>query len=306
MNTAAPPSVAVVVPTRDRPELLQRALQSVLEQNYAGEIECIVVFDRTDPNLPIVDAPAKRTVRALTNERSPGLAGARNTGALAAATELVAFLDDDDEWLADKLRLQVQAMERNSAAVVSSGIYVSYRGRDVQRTPPDDTVSFSDLLRSRRVDVHPSTFLIDREALLGKIGLVDEEIPGSYAEDYEWLLRASRVGLIATVQEPLVRVLWHDSSFFTGRWDTIISALTYLLDRYPEFAQEPSGLSRIYGQIAFAHAASGRPHEARAWARRALRLNLRQPRALLAVIVSLGVLRADRVRRLAHRFGRGI
>ena len=51
---------------------------------------------------------------------------------------------------------------------------------------------------------------------------------------------------------------WHQSSFFADRWRTIISALTYLVDKHRELQQEPSGLARIYGQIAFAHAALGR------------------------------------------------
>ncbi len=306
MSLPESPSISVIVPTRDRPRLLERALESALSQAYPGELECLVVFDGTDPKLPSWEERPGRSVRALTNERSPGLAGARNTGIQAARGDYVAFLDDDDEWLQSKLGLQVEAMRRHSSRVASSGIYVSYRGRNLERMPSADTVSFSELLRSRRVDVHPSTFLIDRDALLQQIGLVDEKIPGSYAEDYDLILRAARTGVIATVREPLVRVLWHDSSFFTGRWDTIIDALTYLLRKHPEFASEPSGMSRIYGQIAFAHAASGRPQVARRWARRCLRHDPRQARAYLAVMVSLGLVRADDVRRLAHRFGRGI
>lgn len=300
------PKVSVVIPTRDRTELLHRALDSVVMQSYPAPIECLVVFDQTDPSPPAIEHADGRTIRTLVNQRSPGLAGSRNTGALAATGELVAFLDDDDEWLLDKLLLQVDAMERHSAAVASTGIYVHYRGRDIARTSPAESVTFQDLLRSRRVDVHPSTFVMRRDALLGNIGLVDEDIPGSYAEDYEWLLRAARVAPIATVRAPLVKVLWHDSSYFTGRWETIISALTYLLKAYPEFRQEPTGLSRIYGQLAFACAAAGRSREARAWARRSLRANPRQLRGYLALLVSLGVLRADDLRRMAHRIGRGI
>jgi glycosyltransferase involved in cell wall biosynthesis len=297
--------VSVVIPTRDRPELLRRALQAILAQTH-GEIECLVVFDQTEPSLPALDVPDGHTVRTLVNERSPGLAGARNTGAHAATGTLVAFCDDDDEWLPNKLALQVAAKERLGTVVVSSGIIVQYRGREVERLPASERITFDDLLRSRLVEIHPSTFLIDRQALLNDIGLVDEEIPGSYAEDYEWLLRAARVGDIAAVQAPLVRVLWHDSSFFTGRWDIIISSLTYLLQKYPEFGREPIGLARIYGQIAFAHAAAERRSEAQRWARRALRFDPLQPRAYVTLLVSWGVLQPDRVRRLAHRFGRGI
>jgi glycosyltransferase involved in cell wall biosynthesis len=306
MTGAAAPSVSVVVPTRDRPELLRRAVQAIVDQDYAGEVACLVVFDGTEPVLPDVTLREGRTVEALVNERSPGLAGNRNTGILAAHGTLVAFCDDDDQWLPEKLRLQVELMQRHDAVLVSSGILIRYEGREVARLPPTETVSFDDLLRSRRSEIHPSTFLIDRAALLGPIGLVDEAIPGSYAEDYEWLLRAARAGTIAVVQRPLVRVLWHQASYFTAKWETIIQALEYLLARYPEFRRQPLGLSRIYGQIAFAHAAVGRRREARAWARRALRLAPVQPRGHLALVVSTGIVGADAVLGGLHRLGRGI
>lgn len=299
------PSVSVVVATRDRPELLRRALESICAQEYEGAIECVVVFDQSDPVLPPIDA-AGRTVRAIVNRRSPGLAGARNTGALAARGDLVAFCDDDDEWRPEKLDLQTALMTRSGATTVSSGIFVRFGDRETERIPRAEAVTFEDLLRSRRTEIHPSTILVDRKALLETIGLVDEGIPGSYAEDYEWLLRAARAGTIAAVTRPLARVYWHQSSFFTGRWETIISALTYLLDKYPEFEREPAGLSRIYGQLAFASAASGKRPEAWTWARRSLRLNRWQPRAYLALLMSFRVLTPGTVLRLAHTFGRGI
>jgi glycosyltransferase involved in cell wall biosynthesis len=306
VSASAYPSVSVVVPTRDRLLLLRRALASILDQRYPGDIECLVVFDQTKESLPIIDSAQGRRVRVLVNDRSPGLAGARNTGALAAAGDLIAFCDDDDEWLPNKLRLQAEAGATSDALVMTSGVYVCFRGRQVARIPPAQTVTFEDLLRSRRAEIHPSTIVVERTALLESIGLADERIPGSYAEDYDWLLRAAKARTLAAVPEPLVRVHWHETSWFAGRWDTTIRALMYLLEKYPEFEREPSGLSRIFGQLAFAHAAAGRRVDARKWARRSLRLDVRQPRSYLALLVSFGVLRSETVLRLAHTFGRGV
>jgi hypothetical protein len=83
------------------------------------------------------------------------------------------------------------------------------------------------------------------------------------------------------------------------------SALTHLLEHYPEFGQEPRGTARIMGQIAFARAASGRAAASRAWTRRSLRLNPFE-RAFLALLVSLRLLRAETVLQAAHSFGKGI
>jgi hypothetical protein len=108
------------------------------------------------------------------------------------------------------------------------------------------------------------------------------------------------------VAEPLVTVLWGRTSHFNRKWRTISDALQYLLRKHPAFADDPRGLARVQGQIAFAHAALGERSEARTWALRTLRGSWRERRAYLALAVSLRVLSADRVLRLAHATGRGI
>ena len=304
---AEQPLVSVVVPTRDRPEPLRRAVAAILGQTYKGPVECLVVFDQSDPDLPWPDLPPGRTLILRRNDRTPGLAGARNSGILAATGELVAFCDDDDEWLPEKLARQVaRLLATPGSAVSTTGILVRYQDRTTTRLAPTVLVTHRQLLRSRLTELHPSTVLAHRDRLLSQIGLVDEDIPGSYAEDYEWLLRASRHGPVLAVPEPLAVIHWHQSSFFADRWRTIISALTYLVDKHRDLQQEPSGLARIYGQIAFAHAALGERKPARRWARRTLSLNRRERRAYLALAISLGLVSAKTVVRMAHVAGKGI
>jgi glycosyltransferase involved in cell wall biosynthesis len=301
------PKVSVVVPTRDRPEPLRRAVAAILGQTYEGPVECLVVFDQSDPDLPWPDLPPGRTLILRRNDRTPGLAGARNSGILAATGELVAFCDDDDEWLPEKLTRQVaRLLAIPGAAVSTTGILVRYQDRTTTRLAPTILVTHRQLLRSRLTELHPSTVLARRDRLLSQIGLVDEQLPGSYAEDYEWLLRASRHGPVLAVPEPLAVIHWHQSSFFADRWRTIISALTYLVDKHRDLQQEPSGLARIYGQIAFAHAALGERKSARSWARRTLSLNRRERRAYVALAISLGLVSAKTVVRMAHVAGKGI
>ena len=119
----------------------------------------------------------------------------------------------------------------------------------------------TDLLQDRLTELHPSTFVMRRKAVIDGFGLVEEEIPGSYGEDYEFFLRAARSHPVVNVPQVGVTVLWSKGSYFTGRWTTIRSALPWLLDRYPEFAEVPAGEARVLGQIAFATAAD---HERRA------------------------------------------
>ena len=300
------PSVSVIIATHDRPRLLAKAIEAVRTQDYAGQVQCVVVFDRNEPDTALATADPRRPVVVVANDRTPGLAGARNAGAAVASGELLAFCDDDDEWLPAKLRLQAARLAETGADVAVSGIHVSYGDKTITRVPRPEDVTHAELLRRRVMEAHPSTVVVRRAAFLGKIGQVDEEIPGSYAEDYDWMLRAAAAGPIAVVPEPLVTVLWGQTSHFNRKWRTISEALQYLLRKHPAFADEPRGLARVQGQIAFAHAALGERPEARTWAVRTLRNSWRERRAYLALLVSLRLLSADRVLRLAHATGRGI
>jgi glycosyltransferase involved in cell wall biosynthesis len=300
------PSVSVVIATHDRPQLLAQAVRAVRAQDHPGRVQCVVVFDQAEPDPALADDDPHRPVTVVANGRTPGLAGARNAGAQAASGELLAFCDDDDEWLPAKLRLQVARLAETGADVVVSGIHVSYGDKTITRVPRAEDVTHAELLRRRVMEAHPSTVVVRRTAFLDKIGLVDEEIPGSYAEDYDWMLRAAEAGPIAVVPEPLVTVLWGRTSHFNRKWRTISDALQYLLRKHPGFADDPRGLARVQGQIAFAYAAAGERPAARSWALRTLRNSWRERRAYLALLVSLRLLSADRVLRLAHAAGRGI
>ena len=300
------PPVSVVVPTRERPAELVRSLRAIVDQSYAGEIECIVVFDQSPPEAPEIPERPGRLIRCMPNTRTPGVAGARNTGILAAEGQLLAFCDDDDEWLPGKLTKQVDVFERDPhVGVVGTGTLISTPRRVIRRVSPRPWITHAELVRARRPDLHPSTLLIRRSFLFGEAGLLDEDLPESYGEDYDFLLRASGRCAIATIQEPLVRAHWDRPSWFAGRWRATIDAHRYLLQKHSALSGSPVGAARIYGQIAFGYAALGSA-EASAWARRSIKSNWRQPRGYLALAVRYHLLDARFVLRTLNAFGRNV
>ena len=299
------PSVTAIIPTRDRPEMLRRAVLSVLGQRYEGDVECLVIFDRQEPARPDVAVPGNRVLNVGRNVRTPGLAGTRNSGALIAAGEYLAFLDDDDEWHPDKILRQMEALRREpGASMATCGIVLASGGKTHTRVPRETSVTLDDLTTSRRAEVHSSTLLMRRDRFVDEIGLIDEEIPGSYGEDYDVLLRAAKIAPLVAVTEPLVTVNW-TASYFNDRWQTMVEAIHYHLEKHPEL-KTPRNLSRMYGRLAFAHAASGEAREARSWARRSIGLNWMQPRGYISYLVSWGVLRPSWVVKAAHAVGRGV
>jgi glycosyltransferase involved in cell wall biosynthesis len=229
------PSVGVIIPTRNRRELLARAVEGVVAQDYAGPVRIIVVYDQNSPD-PAICRGGERPLDVLPNLRTTGLAGARNTGIVALDTDLVAFCDDDDVWAPGKLRRQVAALKgRPQAEFVTSAIEVEYDTHVTPRLAGATLVGIDDLARSRMAMLHSSTFLVRRRALMDdeEIGLVAEDAPGSQNEDWDLLLRAARRGPIVHVDEPLVRVLWGRTSLFAYEYATTMASLRWMMARHP-------------------------------------------------------------------------
>ena len=304
--TSRNPAVSAVIATNGkRPELLRVAVRSILEQSYRGFVEVVVVFDRVEPDrLEDIEVGENRALKIVSNTRSGGLAGGRNSGIIASSGEMIGFCDDDDYWMPSKLTQQVALWRENpEAAAISSGITVRSGGQDIVRLAPE-RATFADFLRSRITEIHPSAMLYSREDLLGVDGKPARI--GPYGEDYDLLLRATRHGDVLSVPEPLILVLWDRPSFFSGKWQSMVDGLSYILRKFPEFEQDPKGLARIAGQIAYAQASLGNNKEARAYARAALRRDPKQLRAWAAYVVSTGIIKPATLLDLVQKTGRGL
>ena len=172
-------TVSAIIPTRDRPALLQRALDAVLAQVGDALVEVIVVYDQSKPDLSHQGLSGYVPVRVITNTRRPGLAGARNSGIAAATGAWIAFCDDDDVWSPDKLQHQEKAVAAApDTDFVVGGITIAYGDKRIERRTSLKEITFQDLLLSRVMEAHPSTFLVRRSAIHERIGMVDEDLPG--------------------------------------------------------------------------------------------------------------------------------
>ncbi len=303
-QTAAWPSVSAIVATRDRPALLTRAVRGMLGQTYPGEVECVVVFDQSSPVPLLVDVPARRRLRVVTNTRTPGLAGARNTGIAASDGALVAFCDDDDVWAPDKLRLQVEQLKATGAEFVASGVRIHHGDQVVERLPPG---------RRRAQPAGPRAGLraapFDLRHPAGRAG---QPRAGRRAASRQ-LRRGLRLaaargaaGPIATVQQPLVEVLLASAVVLRRALGGDRGRARLPARQASGTDRDRRGQARIEGQIAFAQAALA--HRRAAWRAswHALRGNPRERRAYLALAVASGLVSATSIVRLANRRGRGI
>jgi glycosyltransferase involved in cell wall biosynthesis len=201
--------VSVIIPTLNRPKLLKRAIDSVLSQTHQ-EIEVIVVVDRPDQDtVSAVQSVDDPRLQLLVNPYSLTAAGARNAGADHATGELIAFLDDDDEWLPNKLEKQIAFMSGRAPALVSclSRVVTPTATYIRPQVIYDNSIPLDEYLFDRRSlfsgpgFIQTSSCLLPRQ-LFEKLRF-DVESPH---DDWAFLLRLSKqIGArIETVPEVLV------------------------------------------------------------------------------------------------------
>lgn len=175
----------MIIPTHDRPELLRAAVASVRAQTVE-DVEIVVVDDASDPPVVLDD------VRVLRSDRPLGPAAARNAGVAAARGRALAFLDDDDEWLPDRLLLARRGLERAPVAVCFSRYLHE----------PDDTPGRGRVLEG---DVSASI----REGMIPNLGQtavrrsawvpLDESFTAS--AEIDWWIRVAQQHPVATESE---------------------------------------------------------------------------------------------------------
>jgi glycosyltransferase involved in cell wall biosynthesis len=252
------PVVSVVIPTYNRAHILGRSLGSVLAQTFQ-DFEVIVVDDgSTDNSEEIVRSFSDARVRYLRHESNKGGSAARNTGIRAAKGQYVAFQDSDDEWLPEKLAIQLEAFKTSKLehlGVVTCPLFGAHDGK-LDETPRSkgnskDGWVYKDLLTRRFVvGVGTPTLLVRRDAIT-EANLFDESLPRD--EDWDFVLRLSRDWQVQSVDAPLMIVHYRSGSSVSQSTDTrTLEAAEWIISKYyNELAAEPGVLARHYYRLAW-------------------------------------------------------
>src|SRR3989344_9216027 len=102
------PKISVIIPTHNRPELLKKAVGSVLSQTYK-DLEVIVVDDCMEKRADsVIKEFNDSRIKHIQHQEEKGGSAARNTGIRASSGEFIAFLDDDDEGVPGKIEIQMK------------------------------------------------------------------------------------------------------------------------------------------------------------------------------------------------------
>jgi glycosyltransferase involved in cell wall biosynthesis len=197
-------NVSVIIPTRNRCELLSTTLRSVLRQRDV-EFEVFVVdegsTDETPAMLRSLDDPRVRVIR---HDVPLGVSTARNRGAFEARGDWLAFVDDDDIWAPEKLAAQLQAADTAGRDWAYAGaVNIAHGGQIVSGKPPlpPDAVVMA-LERYNAIPGGGSNVVVLRRAWMDA-GPFDIRLRNT--EDWEmWIRLARRRGPPAWVCSPMV------------------------------------------------------------------------------------------------------
>jgi glycosyltransferase involved in cell wall biosynthesis len=207
--------VSVVIPTWNRPDLVARAVRSVLAQTYDA-IEVIVVVDGPGDDTPAtLGQIADERVRVVVLPAKGGAPNARNAGVAEARGTWTALLDDDDEWLPNKVETQLRLAKGASSPlpiVASRLLNRTPRAESVMpRRLPEPGEPLSEYLTVRRGLFYGDGF-IQTSTIMAPTELL-RRLPFTVGlrrqQELDWTLRAVRqegVELIFAA-EPLV--IWH-------------------------------------------------------------------------------------------------
>jgi len=200
------PTVNVIIHTFNNEKFIAETVESVLKQTY-NDYEIIVVDDGSEDGTRDALLPYMQEIRYHYKENG-GIASAKNAGISLSNAEFIAFLDHDDLWVPDKLKIQMEHFNSNLQVGLVYAKYTSFRNDKELRTKPEKGYSgwiFKKLLSKSFIQT--STVMVKRECL-NTVGPFDESF--KLADEYDMFLRVAKRFQCGFVDKKLTRYRVHD------------------------------------------------------------------------------------------------
>ncbi|WP_254522233.1 glycosyltransferase family 2 protein [Natrinema caseinilyticum] len=222
--------VSVVLPTYNRADIIDRAIESVLSQSYE-DFELLIIDDcSTDRTVDVVKKYTDPRITLIRHDENKGGGAARNTGIQNAAGDYIAFIDSDDSWAPDKLEKQINRFENlaQDIGVVYTGIYVVEGDR---KTPEKYSMISGDIFEKQLIKDHipPTSAIMARTACFSEVGLFDVHLPAR--QDYDMWLRIAEEFNFEYVKERLVTIYRDRTDRISGDIEKLVKAEKRLLEK---------------------------------------------------------------------------
>lgn len=195
-------AISVIIPTFNRAKKVVRAITSVLYQTF-DDFEIIVVDDGSTDGTKKAVIQFGRKITYTVHASNLGVSAARNTGIKRSSAPFIAFLDSDDYWLPQKLRVQMDFFKTHPRALacqteetwIRNGRRVNPRKKHLK--PSGDIFEPS----LKLCLVSPSAVML-KKSLLEELDLFDEDLPA--CEDYDLWLRIASLYPVYLIKQALI------------------------------------------------------------------------------------------------------
>lgn len=253
------PAVSMIIPTYNRANLLCRAIQSALNQTYEN-FEIIIIDDGSNDNTSdVVEKYQKQDerIRYIRCEKNKGGSAARNKGIKAAKGEYLAFLDDDDEWLPEKIEKQMIKFKNvsNDVGLIYSGFSCisESSGKIVTEINPILRGNVYHNLLENCILGSPTPLI--RKICFRKAGLFDETLPS--CQDWDMWIRISEYYKFDFVSGVLAKHHVHGDQISIDLNAKIV-ARKKLIEKYRiHLTQKPQILSVLFKRLGILYCLNG-------------------------------------------------
>jgi len=235
------PLVTVVIPTYRRHEKLNRALRSVTEQTYEN-LEIIVVNDYPEEEIDEHIEVEDERIKTIDLNENRGGSGARNVGIEKSNGKYITFLDDDDEYLPEKVEKQVKKIQElpddYGLVAVEGKIMKGNEEIGPWKSDLEDGDVYEELLKKNKI-LSVSTLV--KKGVFENVGKFDEDLPS--CQDADMWLRAAKEYRVATIHEPLVKYYTDDEERITADHENRVKGKKAFLEKHDDTKNHPEGLS---------------------------------------------------------------
>jgi len=201
--------VSIIIPTYKRPLKLKRALQSAVNQSHK-EVEVLVIddgFSEKDKSaFDVVKWFNDQRISYYPNLRKKGADGARNTGILKSNGDYLSFLDDDDEYMPDKIEMSLKALEKTKADCAVSRFYYEHDSMWYESKFTTDKIRLKNYLLGK-IEVGSGSNAVMKRGLFSQVGMWNEDLHRH--QDVELLIRILDKHFIIQIDKPLFKVYGH-------------------------------------------------------------------------------------------------
>jgi glycosyltransferase involved in cell wall biosynthesis len=267
------PEVSIILPTYNRAKLIENSLKSILNQT-CQDFEVIVVDDGSTDNTDIIINKLRENderIKYIKHKFNKGGSAARNTGIRNALGKYIAFQDSDDEWLPEKLELQLGAIKNagKKVGIIYSGM-LRINNKDTEFVPPARVVKkegniYNELLKGSFIG---TPTILGRVDCFNDVDGFDESL--SRLQDWDIVLRLSKKYEFKYIDKALIISYFTSDSIGTNQ-KAFIEAMTIIINKhYSEFNKHKNILSKHYfnmGKILFmeSNVLNSRTYFVKAW-----------------------------------------